>query len=120
MLFVFLVGSAKSEMAKTVRRAKVRIILLYGILLLVSFLFSAMLWHWQMAGSYFVSRDHGIILDFLPPFAHAGVDGDVYLKPAHVVYTIWSVYLALVLILPAAGVWLGVRLYERDLEKAWR
>jgi hypothetical protein len=99
---------------------KLRIILLYGVLLLVSFLVLAMLWHWQMAGSYFVCQEHGIILDFLPPFAHTGVSGDVYLKPPHVVYTLWSVYLAAIIILPATCLWLGARLYKRDLEKAWR
>src|SRR3954453_9954384 len=99
---------------------KLRITLLYGVLLVVSFLLWAMLWHWQMAGSYFVCQEHGIILDFLPPFAHAGMSGDVYLKPPHVVYTIWSVYLVMVLVLPAGCAWLVTRLYEVELRKAWR
>jgi hypothetical protein len=79
----------------------------------------AMLWHCQMAGNYFMSKERGIILDFLPPFAHAGVDGDFYIKPPYVVYTIWSIYLMIALLLPAVCAWLFVRLYERDLKRAW-
>ena len=98
---------------------KLRLILLYGVLLMISFLFLAMLWHWQMAGSYFVSQQHGFILDFLPPFIRPGVSGDFYIKPAYVVYTVWGVYAGLVLVVPAIGAWLCTRLYERDLKAAW-
>src|SRR4051812_42829803 len=98
---------------------KSRVILIYGVLFVVLVLVLAMLWHWQMAGIYFMSRERGIILDFLPPFARAGVEGDFYIKPPYVVYTIWSIYLMIGLLLPAAGAWLFDRLYERDLKRVW-
>jgi hypothetical protein len=98
---------------------KLQTMLVFGVFLVVSLLLSAMLWHWQMAGSYFVCQEHGIILDFLPPFIHPGVSGDVYLQPRHVVYTIWSVYLAVAVVVPALCAWLFARLYERDLKKEW-
>ena len=78
---------------------KARMITLYAIFLVVGFLLLAMVWHWQMAGTFFISRDRGIILDFVPPFARAGTSGDVYLKPQRVVYTIWGMYVAAGLIL---------------------
>jgi hypothetical protein len=99
---------------------KARMITLYAVLLVIGFLLLAMIWHWQMAGTYFISRDRGIILDFVPPFARPGTSGDFYLKPQRVVYTIWCVYVAAGLILPAIGAWFFVRLYQKDLETSWR
>jgi hypothetical protein len=99
---------------------KARMITLYAIFLVVGFLLLAMVWHWQMAGTYFISRDRGIILDFVPPFARAGTSGDVYLKPQRVVYTIWGMYVTAGLILPALGAWLTIRLYQKELEISWR
>jgi hypothetical protein len=98
---------------------KMRGLMLYGILFVVTLLLLAMIWHWQMAGAYFVCHHRGIILDFLPPFAH-GNDGDFYVKPERVVYAIWAVYLALALALPALLTWMSVRLYLKELDLSWR
>jgi len=96
-------------------------LLIYAVLFTVLFLFCAMIWHWQMAGTYFICQHKGIILDFFPPFVHLGSTGDIYLKPqgAVVVYTIWSVYVSVVVLLAAFGAWLLVRLYDRALKKSW-
>lgn len=101
-------------------KMKTRMITLYVVLLVVTLLLLAMVWHWQMAGAYFVSRDRGIILDFVPPFAHSGVAGDFYLKPERVVYAIWGVYVAAGFILPGICAWLSIRLYQKELEISWR
>ena len=99
---------------------KARMITLYAILLVIGFLLLAMVWHWEMAGTYFISRDRGIILDFVPPFARTGTSGDVYLKPQRVVYAIWGVYVATGLLAPAFGTWFSVRLYQKELGVSWR
>jgi hypothetical protein len=98
---------------------KSRIIVVYGTLWLVCWLGFATLWHWQMAGDYFVCRHHGLILDFIPPFVHEGT-GDFYLKPPRSLFGLWAVFLTGVFILPALGTWAFMRLYDRDLKRAWR
>ena len=96
-------------------------LLIYIVLFIVLFLVCAMLWHWQMAGTYFVCVHKGLLLDFLPPFVHPGTSGDMYLKPqgAMVVYTIWAIYAGTTVVLPAVSAWLLVRLYDRELRKSW-
>jgi hypothetical protein len=98
---------------------KTRAIVLYGVLILFAFPILAGLWHLQMAGHYFVSEAHGIIADFFPPFAALGTEGEFFLQPARVVYTIWAMYMLALLLLPAAGTWILGRLYERDLGRYW-
>ncbi len=97
---------------------KLTIAWIYGVLLLVSFLISASLWHWQMAGAYFVSHK-ALLGDFLPPFVHSGEDGNFYIKPLRVVYMIWFIYLTATLLLPAVLTWLLVRLHHRALNQSW-
>jgi hypothetical protein len=94
-------------------------LLIYAVAFVVLFLVCAMLWHWQMAGTYFVCPQKGIIMDFLPPFAEPGLAGEMYLKPESVVYTIWSVYIGVTIILPGVGAWLLVRLHDQALKKSW-
>lgn len=96
---------------------KLTIFFIYGFLVAVTFLIFALLWHGQMANVYFVS-DRGVIGDFLPPFLRVG-DGNVFLKPVHVVYTIWAVYIGLVLLIPAVATWLLLRLRQREINRAW-
>ncbi len=92
---------------------------IYGVLLVITFLISASLWHWQMENAYFVS--HGTIMaDFLPPFIHQGKGGNFYIRPLHVIYAIWFIYIAVTLLVPAAGTWLLLRLRQRALDHAWR
>ncbi|MDB6125768.1 MAG: hypothetical protein JWQ71_4761 [Pedosphaera sp.] len=98
---------------------KLKILMLYGSGFAVTFLFAAFLWHWQMPGGYFICADNGLILDFLPPFVHAGTKGDFFIKPQRTVYIIWMVYLTTSLLLPALCTWMFVRLYQRDLRRAW-
>jgi hypothetical protein len=99
---------------------KLQAVSLYGVLLVVTFLLLAMVWHWQMASTYFLCKHHGLILDFLPPFVHQGEDGDVYLKPQAAVYSMWALYVIAGLALPAICAWLFLRLCERDLQMSWR
>jgi hypothetical protein len=98
---------------------KLTYIFIYGFAFAVAFLIFALVWHWQMSDVYFVSRDKGVITDFFPPFVHDGASGDFFIKPPRVIYTIWAVYLAAVLIIPAVCAWLLVRLHQRALNKAW-
>ena len=98
---------------------KLRMLTLYGLLVLVCTLLCAMIWHAHMAGSAFICHHAGIISDFVPPFAHEGRDGDVLLQPTRVIYTIWAVYAGVALVVPALALWLGGRLYERDLKRSW-
>jgi hypothetical protein len=98
---------------------KPRILLLYAAFFAVTFLIGSLIWHWQMCGDYFNCADNGLILDFIPPFIHPGTSGDFFIKPQGVVYGIWAVYLAAILTLPAFGTWAFVRLYQRDLHRAW-
>jgi hypothetical protein len=78
-----------------------------------------MIWHWQMAGTYFISQQKGMIMDFLPPFVNPGSAGDIYLKRERVVYTIWAIYAGATVLLPGVSAWLLLRLYERELKKSW-
>ena len=94
-------------------------ILIYTVQFVVLFLLCAMIWHWQMAGTYFVSQHAGIIVDFVPPFVRAGMAGDMFLKPQRVVYTIWAVYLGIAILLPGISAWLLVRMHDRALKKSW-
>lgn len=96
-----------------------RMLFLYLILTPVCLLICAMLWHLQTANTYFSCKHSGIILDFFPPFVHPGKDGDFFIKPTSAVYAVWSVYIAVGLILPGILVWIGSRVYERDLKKSW-
>ncbi len=98
---------------------KPRVLAIYVVLLVVSILFLAILWHWQMAGNYFVSGTRGIILDFLPPFANPGVQGEFFVQPPRVIYTIWAVYMLGLFLLPAGATWALLRLYEKDLGRYW-
>jgi hypothetical protein len=93
--------------------------LIYLVVLIVTFVLCALIWHWQMAGTYFVCQEKGIILDFLPPFVQPGSVGDMYLRPQGVVYTIWAVYAAVTVIVPAVSAWLLLRLHDRALKKSW-
>ena len=97
-----------------------RLLPVYAVLVLVCGLLGAMVWHLQMPGAYFICHHRGIILDFLPPFVHAGADGDFFMRPAYVVYTFWGIYVGVALVLPAFALWIGGRIYERDLKKSWR
>ncbi len=92
-------------------------IYLAGFLVLI--VLCAMVWHWQMAGSYFVCQQKGIILDFLPPFVNAGAAGDMYLKPRRVVYIIWAIYVGVTIVVPGVSAWLLVRMHDRALRKSW-
>jgi hypothetical protein len=98
---------------------KTRAIVLYGILFLFAFPILAGFWHLQMAGHYFVSEVHGIIADFFPPFAAIGIQGEYFIQPVRVVYTIWALYVLGLLLVPAAVTWILLRLYERDLGRYW-
>lgn len=93
---------------------------IYLVTLMILFVPCAIVWHWQMAGTYFVSQRKGIILDFLPPFVQTGTDGDLYLKPERTVYIIWAVYAGITVIVPAISAWLLVRMHDKALKKAWR
>jgi hypothetical protein len=93
--------------------------LIYIVAFMLLFLLCAMVWHWQMAGTYFVSQQKGIIADFFPPFVSPGAAGDLFLQPQGKVYAIWFIYLGVTLILPAVGAWLLVRVHDRSLKKSW-
>lgn len=95
---------------------KLTIAWIYGVLFLISFLISASLWHWQMAGAYFVSHK-ALLEDFLPPFVHSGEDGNFYIKPLQIIYIIWFIYLTAMFLLPAILTWLLVRLHQRALDQ---
>jgi hypothetical protein len=94
-------------------------LLIYLVLFVVLFLLCAMIWHWQMAGTYFVSQQKGIIVDFFPPFVRPGLAGEIYLKPENAVYTIWAVYAGVAVLAPAVTAWLLVRYHDRALRKSW-
>jgi hypothetical protein len=98
---------------------KLTVIFIYCFVFSVVFLVCAILWHAQMPDVYFVSHGKGVIADFVPPFVQPNGSGDFYIKPPHVVYTIWVVYAGCALLIPAVCSWLIVRLYERALRKAW-
>lgn len=98
---------------------KLTIIVIYGALFSFFFVIFALFWHAQMADVYFVCRSKGVIADFVPPFVQSGDSGDIYLKPPHVVYTIWLVYAGCAAIIPAVFSWLLVRIYQRAQKKAW-
>jgi len=97
---------------------KTTIATIYLVLLIFSFLIFATLWHFQMQSHYFICHGKGIFEDFIPPFVKRGSD-DAYLKPAQVVYTVWSLFAGLTLILPAAVTWLLMGLHNRALNKTW-
>lgn len=92
---------------------------IYTVLFVVLFLFCAMVWHWQMAGTYFISQHAGIIVDFVPPFVRANTDGDMFLKPQRAIYAIWAVYAAVAVLVPAISAWFLVRMHDRALRKSW-
>jgi hypothetical protein len=97
---------------------KLMMLLIYGFLLSISLFVIALVWHWQMPGSYFVSPAKGLISDFLPPFVD-GSRGDYFIRPKHVVYLMWGVYVGLATVVPAVLAWLIARVYERALKKSW-
>jgi hypothetical protein len=94
-------------------------LLIYMTAFVVLFLICAMIWHWQMAGTYFVCQQKGIITDFLPPFVNPALAGDLYLKPETVVYTIWAVYAGVTILVPGVGAWLLMRMHDRALKSSW-
>jgi hypothetical protein len=98
---------------------KLAFILIYGFLFAVSFFILAVLWHWQMSEVYFVCRSKGVISDFVPPFVPAGATDAFFIKPPHVVYTIWCVYVGVLLVVPATSTWLVMRWHQQELKKAW-
>jgi hypothetical protein len=98
---------------------KLTILLIYGVLFSLSFLFFAVLWHLQMPDVYFVCRDKGFVTDFLPPFVTEGASGEFFIKPPHVIYVIWGVYIGLAVVIPAICSWLLVRIYDHALRKSW-
>ena len=98
---------------------KLTIIFIYAILFAITFLLFALLWHTQMPGVYFVCRDKGFVTDFLPPFVNGSGSGDFFIKPAHVIYTIWAVYFGAAVLIPGVCSWLLLRIYDRALRKSW-
>jgi hypothetical protein len=98
---------------------KLTIFFIYGFLFCLTFVIFAFIWHWQMAEVYFVSHQKGLITDFLPPFVQTGNSGDFYIKPRRVVYVIWTVYTACVVLIPAVCAWLLARMHQRALKQAW-
>ena len=98
---------------------KLTMFLVYSFLLCLTFLISALMWHWQMSDVYFVSPGKGLISDFLPPFVRPGESGDFYIKPRRAVYVIWAVYVSCIAVIPAVCSWLVARLHQRALRKAW-
>jgi hypothetical protein len=100
------------------RFMKLTITFIYGVLVLITFLILATVWHWQMSGAYFVSHK-SLLVDFMPPFIQTGADGNFYIKPGRVIYAIWSVYIAIMFLAPAVFTWLLVRLHQRALNKSW-
>jgi hypothetical protein len=93
--------------------------MIYVVGLMVLFVLCALIWHWQMAGTYFVSEQKGVIADFVPPFVKPGSSGNMYLRSESVVYTIWAVYAGVTIIVPAISAWLLVRMHDRALRKSW-
>ena len=65
----------------------------------------------------FVCREKGFLTDFVPPFVHPGASGDFFVKPPHVVYTIWAVYVAALVLIPGVISWLLVRMHQRALNR---
>jgi hypothetical protein len=98
---------------------KPTILLVFGISFPITFLISATLWHVQISGNYFVCVDRGLILDFLPPFAHPATPGDFFIKPERTTYALWSVYMLVTLLVPALCSWMVAKLYQRDMKRAW-
>ena len=98
---------------------KLTIAFIYGILFCLSFLFFASLWHFQMPDVYFVCRDKGFITDFVPPIVSTGNSSEFFIKPPHVIYTIWGVYFGLAVVIPAVASWLLIRFYDHQLRKSW-
>lgn len=98
---------------------KLTMLFIYSFLLCVTFLIFALIWHWQMSDVYFVSREKGLITDFVPPFIGSRESGDFYLKPRRTVYVIWSVYAACVVLIPGICSWSLARLHQRALKKVW-
>jgi hypothetical protein len=86
---------------------------IFTVLLLVL----AAIWHWQMAGHYFLCPDRGYVTDFFPPFVRG--DGDLYVKPASTVYAIWAVFAGVAILVPAVTSWLVIRAHHMALRKAW-
>jgi len=97
---------------------KLTIAFIYGVLLLISLLIFASVWHWQMSGVYFVSNK-SLLADFLPPFIHPGEGGNIYIKPLRVIYMMWFVYLVAMFLIPAGFTWLLIRLHQKALNKSW-
>jgi len=77
----------------------------------------AAIWHWRMAGHYFLSPDRGYVTDFFPPFVRG--EGDLYVEPAATIYTIWAVFAGIAVVLPAVVSWLVLRAHQMALRKAW-
>ena len=116
-------GRATSNKCTSAQRdgsMKKTFILIYLAGFAVLFLICAVIWHWQMAGSYFVCQQNGVIMDFIPPFIHPGMSGNIYLKPQRVVYAIWSIYAGATVLLPGVAAWLMIRLHDRELKNSWR
>lgn len=98
---------------------KLAIIFIYCFVFAIVFLICAMMWHAQMPDVYFVCRGKGFIADFVPPFVQPNETGDFYIKPPHVVYTLWAVYAACALLIPGVCSWLIVRVDHCALRKSW-
>lgn len=98
---------------------KLTIVFIYGVLLLISFLIAASVWHWQMAGVYYVSHKP-MLADFVPPFIHTGAEGNFYMEPVRMIYMIWFVYMVMMFLLPAGFTWLLMRLRQNALNKVWQ
>jgi len=96
-------------------RSKREFLVIYTVALLLVFLLSAMMWHWQMYGEYFVCERNGLIFDFIPPFIRQGDPGNAYLKPLRAIYAIWGVYAALTVVIPGLAAWLLLRMRKRAL-----
>ena len=96
---------------------KLTIAFIYGVLFSISFLICASVWHWQMEENFFVSQK-GLLRDFLPPFIRSGQSGNFFIRPTHVIYSVWCIYLAIMVLVPAGVTWLVVRLHRRAVESA--
>lgn len=80
-------------------------ILLYIVLLLLTFLLVAGTWYFGIDGVLFYCTDRLLIVDMIPPFIHGPEYGDHFIAPAVIVYGMWILAIAAIFLLP----WLVVR-----------
>lgn len=79
---------------------KIKKVLIYISLFLLSYLVISALWQMLVYDKMYHCSDPVFILNLIPPFVHGSDTGDYYITNKNILYLIWIIFIFIFLSLP--------------------